>query len=94
MWNFELFSILLRVPKHRSLKQKPSVALNPQYCSCKGGFLALFCVSSREGRAALVASFAVVKYLTLYGMIQFIGTALLFWVSVLCPSFISMLCAL
>uniref|UniRef100_A0A669PMZ4 Cation-transporting ATPase n=1 Tax=Phasianus colchicus TaxID=9054 RepID=A0A669PMZ4_PHACC len=35
----------------------------------------------REGRAALVASFAVVKYLTLYGLIQFVGTALLFWVS-------------
>ncbi|NWJ02679.1 AT135 ATPase, partial [Crypturellus undulatus] len=34
---------------------------------------------SREGRAALVASFAVVKYLTLYGVIQFFGTALLFW---------------
>ncbi|NWX96331.1 AT135 ATPase, partial [Nothoprocta ornata] len=34
---------------------------------------------SREGRAALVASFAVVKYLTLYGLIQFFGTALLFW---------------
>ncbi|XP_009680413.2 probable cation-transporting ATPase 13A5 isoform X1 [Struthio camelus] len=33
----------------------------------------------REGRAALVASFAVVKYLTLYGLIQFFGTALLFW---------------
>ncbi|XP_054242164.1 probable cation-transporting ATPase 13A5 [Indicator indicator] len=33
----------------------------------------------REGRAALVASFGVVKYLTLYGLIQFIGTALLFW---------------
>uniref|UniRef100_A0A8C0IIU2 Cation-transporting ATPase n=1 Tax=Bubo bubo TaxID=30461 RepID=A0A8C0IIU2_BUBBB len=36
----------------------------------------------REGRAALVASFAVVKYLTLYGLIQFVGTALLFWVSI------------
>uniref|UniRef100_A0A8B9EFE4 Cation-transporting ATPase n=1 Tax=Anser cygnoides TaxID=8845 RepID=A0A8B9EFE4_ANSCY len=35
----------------------------------------------REGRAALVSSFAVVKYLTLYGLIQFVGTALLFWVS-------------
>uniref|UniRef100_A0A8B9EBV6 Cation-transporting ATPase n=1 Tax=Anser cygnoides TaxID=8845 RepID=A0A8B9EBV6_ANSCY len=34
---------------------------------------------SREGRAALVSSFAVVKYLTLYGLIQFVGTALLFW---------------
>ncbi|NWI16423.1 AT135 ATPase, partial [Crypturellus soui] len=33
----------------------------------------------REGRAALVASFAAVKYLTLYGLIQFFGTALLFW---------------
>ncbi|XP_072200570.1 probable cation-transporting ATPase 13A5 isoform X2 [Excalfactoria chinensis] len=33
----------------------------------------------REGRAALVASFAVVKYLTLYGLIQFVGTTLLFW---------------
>ncbi|NXP54168.1 AT135 ATPase, partial [Heliornis fulica] len=28
---------------------------------------------------SLVASFAVVKYLTLYGLIQFVGTALLFW---------------
>uniref|UniRef100_A0A8B9PET1 Cation-transporting ATPase n=1 Tax=Apteryx owenii TaxID=8824 RepID=A0A8B9PET1_APTOW len=34
---------------------------------------------SREGRAALVASFGVVKYLTLYGLIQLFGTALLFW---------------
>uniref|UniRef100_A0A8D2JDC7 Cation-transporting ATPase n=1 Tax=Varanus komodoensis TaxID=61221 RepID=A0A8D2JDC7_VARKO len=33
-----------------------------------------------EGRASLVASFAVFKYLTLYGMVQFIGTALLYWV--------------
>ncbi|NXC39711.1 AT135 ATPase, partial [Penelope pileata] len=33
----------------------------------------------REGRAALVASFAVVKYLTLYGMIQFVGTSMLLW---------------
>ncbi|XP_053246859.1 probable cation-transporting ATPase 13A5 isoform X2 [Podarcis raffonei] len=33
----------------------------------------------REGRAALVASFSVIKYLTLYGMGQFIGTALLYW---------------
>uniref|UniRef100_A0A8C0GCV2 Cation-transporting ATPase n=1 Tax=Chelonoidis abingdonii TaxID=106734 RepID=A0A8C0GCV2_CHEAB len=36
----------------------------------------------REGRAALVASFAVFKYLTLYGLTQFIGTALLYWVSI------------
>ncbi|NXD13860.1 AT135 ATPase, partial [Nothocercus nigrocapillus] len=34
---------------------------------------------SREGRATLVASFAVVKYLTVYGFIQFFGTLLLFW---------------
>ncbi|XP_034989052.2 probable cation-transporting ATPase 13A5 [Zootoca vivipara] len=33
----------------------------------------------REGRAALVSSFSVIKYLTLYGMNQFIGTALLYW---------------
>ncbi|XP_062987808.1 probable cation-transporting ATPase 13A5 [Elgaria multicarinata webbii] len=33
----------------------------------------------REGRASLVASFAVFKYLTLYGMVQFISAALLFW---------------
>ncbi|XP_066477684.1 probable cation-transporting ATPase 13A5 [Tiliqua scincoides] len=33
----------------------------------------------REGRASLVSSFAVFKYLTMYGMIQFIGTALLYW---------------
>ncbi|KFP34125.1 putative cation-transporting ATPase 13A5, partial [Colius striatus] len=33
----------------------------------------------REGRAALVASFAVVKYLTLCNLIQFVGTSLLFW---------------
>ncbi|XP_033006828.1 probable cation-transporting ATPase 13A5 [Lacerta agilis] len=33
----------------------------------------------REGRAALVSSFSVVKYLTLYGMGQFIGTAVLYW---------------
>ncbi|NWU64687.1 AT135 ATPase, partial [Pterocles burchelli] len=34
---------------------------------------------SREGRAALVASFGVVKYLTLYGMIQLFGTSLMLW---------------
>ena len=34
----------------------------------------------REGRAALVSSFGVFKYLTMYGMIQFIGTSLLYWV--------------
>ncbi|XP_066203653.1 probable cation-transporting ATPase 13A5 isoform X2 [Saccopteryx leptura] len=33
----------------------------------------------KEGRAALVSSFGVFKYLTMYGMIQFIGTALLYW---------------
>ncbi|XP_063162711.1 probable cation-transporting ATPase 13A5 [Candoia aspera] len=33
----------------------------------------------REGRASLVASFAVFKYLTLYGMVQFIAACLLFW---------------
>ncbi|XP_054838262.1 probable cation-transporting ATPase 13A5 [Eublepharis macularius] len=33
----------------------------------------------REGRASLVASFAVFKYLTLYGLIQFVGTSLVFW---------------
>ena len=35
---------------------------------------------NREGRAALVSSFGVFKYLTMYGMIQFIGTSLLYWV--------------
>ncbi|XP_026578052.1 probable cation-transporting ATPase 13A5, partial [Pseudonaja textilis] len=33
----------------------------------------------REGRASLVASFAVFKYLTLYGLVQFIATVLLYW---------------
>ncbi|KAF6384390.1 ATPase 13A5 [Rhinolophus ferrumequinum] len=33
----------------------------------------------KEGRAALVSSFGVFKYLTMYGMIQFIGTSLLYW---------------
>ncbi|XP_061493617.1 probable cation-transporting ATPase 13A5 isoform X1 [Rhineura floridana] len=33
----------------------------------------------REGRASLVASFSVFKYLVLYGMAQFIGTSLLYW---------------
>uniref|UniRef100_A0A8P0TQD6 Cation-transporting ATPase n=1 Tax=Canis lupus familiaris TaxID=9615 RepID=A0A8P0TQD6_CANLF len=33
----------------------------------------------REGRAALVSSFGVFKYLTMYGLIQFIGTSLLYW---------------
>ncbi|XP_070801011.1 probable cation-transporting ATPase 13A5 [Pituophis catenifer annectens] len=32
----------------------------------------------REGRASLVASFAVFKYLTLYGLVQFIATVLLY----------------
>lgn len=33
----------------------------------------------REGRAALVSSFGVFKYLTMYGLIQFFGTSLLYW---------------
>ncbi|XP_045707836.1 probable cation-transporting ATPase 13A5 [Phyllostomus hastatus] len=33
----------------------------------------------KEGRAALVSSFGVFKYLTIYGIIQFIGTSLLYW---------------
>ncbi|XP_074153936.1 putative cation-transporting ATPase 13A5 isoform X3 [Sminthopsis crassicaudata] len=33
----------------------------------------------REGRAALVSSFGVFKYLTMYGIIQLIGTSLLYW---------------
>ncbi|XP_019486570.1 PREDICTED: probable cation-transporting ATPase 13A5 [Hipposideros armiger] len=33
----------------------------------------------KEGRAALVSSFGVFKYLTMYGMIQFISTSLLYW---------------
>ncbi|XP_036099133.1 probable cation-transporting ATPase 13A5 [Molossus molossus] len=33
----------------------------------------------KEGRAALVSSFGVFKYLTMYGMIQFIGASLLYW---------------
>ncbi|XP_036895871.1 probable cation-transporting ATPase 13A5 isoform X1 [Sturnira hondurensis] len=32
----------------------------------------------KEGRAALVSSFGVFKYLTIYGIIQFIGTSLLY----------------
>lgn len=57
---------------------------HPAVLKQSAGLLALFCVWSREGRAALVASFGVVKYLTLYGLIQFVGTALLFWVSGSC----------
>ncbi|KAM6223933.1 putative cation-transporting ATPase 13A5 [Rhynchocyon petersi] len=33
----------------------------------------------KEGRAALVSSFGVFKYLTMYGIIQFTGTSLLYW---------------
>ncbi|XP_001498829.2 probable cation-transporting ATPase 13A5 [Equus caballus] len=33
----------------------------------------------KEGRAALVSSFGVFKYLTMYSMTQFIGTSLLYW---------------
>nr|XP_060623234.1 probable cation-transporting ATPase 13A5 [Anolis sagrei ordinatus] len=33
----------------------------------------------REGRASLVSSFAVFKYLAIYALTQFFGTALLFW---------------
>uniref|UniRef100_A0A8C3WLU2 Cation-transporting ATPase n=1 Tax=Catagonus wagneri TaxID=51154 RepID=A0A8C3WLU2_9CETA len=33
----------------------------------------------KEGRAALVSSFGVFKYLTMYGIIQLIGTSLLYW---------------
>ncbi|XP_060098775.1 probable cation-transporting ATPase 13A5 [Heteronotia binoei] len=33
----------------------------------------------REGRASLVSSFAVFKYLTTYVFIQFVGTCLLYW---------------
>ncbi|XP_008070000.1 probable cation-transporting ATPase 13A5 [Carlito syrichta] len=33
----------------------------------------------REGRAALVSSFGVFKYLSMYAIIQFTGTSLLYW---------------
>uniref|UniRef100_A0A8C2VQ19 Cation-transporting ATPase n=1 Tax=Chinchilla lanigera TaxID=34839 RepID=A0A8C2VQ19_CHILA len=33
----------------------------------------------REGRAALVSSFGVFKYLIMYGIIQFVATLLLYW---------------
>lgn len=43
-------------------------------------FMYLLFFSNREGRAALVSSFGVFKYLTMYGIVQFIGILLLYWV--------------
>lgn len=34
----------------------------------------------REGRAALVTSFCMFKYMALYSMIQYVGVLLLYWV--------------
>ncbi|XP_042308592.1 probable cation-transporting ATPase 13A5 [Sceloporus undulatus] len=61
------------------------IALSDQEASVASPFTSqipnIECVPQliREGRAALVSSFAVFKYLALYGMAQFIGTSLLFW---------------
>ena len=49
-----------------------------RYVSYKTNYFYFFL--NREGRAALVSSFGVFKYLTMYGIIQFIGTSLLYWV--------------
>lgn len=39
-----------------------------------------FLFSHREGRAALVTSFCMFKYMALYSMIQYVGVLLLYWV--------------
>ena len=40
----------------------------------------LFMSSHREGRAALVTSFCMFKYMALYSTIQYLGVLLLYWV--------------
>ncbi|XP_028925321.1 probable cation-transporting ATPase 13A5 [Ornithorhynchus anatinus] len=61
------------------------ISLSEQEASVASPFTSKFsnieCVLHliKEGRAALVSSFGVFKYLTLYGIIQFIGTSLLYW---------------
>ena len=40
------------------------------------------CMFYREGRAALVTSFGVFKYMALYSMIQFVSVMILYTVSV------------
>lgn len=40
----------------------------------------LFMPSHREGRAALVTSFCMFKYMALYSTIQYLGVLLLYWV--------------
>lgn len=52
-----------------SNKSRPS----PNCCS-------LFTFSHREGRAALVTSFCMFKYMALYSTIQYLGVLLLYWV--------------
>ena len=37
-------------------------------------------LSYREGRAALVSSFGVFKYMALYSVIQFVTVVILYWV--------------
>lgn len=82
---FKIFSILLKDSKQKellSIEAETACGTKAPVLGGLGFFFSFVLCLSREGRAALVSSFAVVKYLTLYGLIQFVGTALLFWVSV------------
>lgn len=59
-----------RVEKHRVTPSALPTSLTPS------SFLFLH----REGRAALVTSFCMFKYMALYSMIQYVGVLLLYWV--------------
>lgn len=63
----------------KKLNELPLKYKDWELCGLYKQILCLF-VLNREGRAALVSSFGVFKYLTMYGIIQFIGTSLLYWV--------------
>ena len=36
----------------------------------------------REGRAALVTSFGIFKYMACYGLVEFMSVSLLYWVNI------------
>uniref|UniRef100_A0A803SN38 Cation-transporting ATPase n=1 Tax=Anolis carolinensis TaxID=28377 RepID=A0A803SN38_ANOCA len=89
-WEFLLLLLLkscgLVLPPLQALKMAHAgISLSEQEASVASPFTSqtpnIQCVPEliREGRASLVSSFAVFKYLTIYGLTQFIGTALLYW---------------
>ena len=63
----------------------PWTTLDTPTCS---NFLILSVTFSfyREGRAALITSFCVFKFMALYSIIQYISVTLLYWVSYVQPT--------